>query len=1118
MEELGLTSEQAGIVVERGRDMLVTAGAGSGKTSVLVERYVSLLREHRISEMAAVTFTDAAATEMRERVRREVLTREELRHHRADIDEAIIGTIHSLCLRMLREHPVEAAVDPASRVLSDDEAEFELTGACIDALEAAADADDHRALALRELGMFAVTGQLPQMVARRDEVEAAYRALPGDTVEGWAEHVRELLDAKVRAAVEEARPVLAERAAWLKAAYAGAGDDALSSRMRDCLAALGDPDVGDWSDLLARVLDAKDRINLSGGSARNWHEDVQSVKAEMRSIRDKARELSGLPGWNEHDQIALEALSSLKSLFQDACARYSASKRELIALDYLDLEIRATQLLGSHPDIAASYRSRLRHLMVDELQDTNPTQIEFLNLLTGGGAADPKGPERFFVGDVKQAIYRFRGSDVRNFTRLHKQIESKGAIHALSQSFRAHDPLVESLNVLFGKVFEDPREEFEAPMQAMTGRGADPPESPYLLLLPISTRTPADEKTSEDDRRRVEADAVAAEAAALLSRPATVWDREEKKPRPARASDVAILLRRLSNVHLFEQALENHGVRYRTVAGAGFFTRQEVLDLTNLLGWLAEPDDSIALAGALRSPLFMIDDQSLLALRSHDRSIPRALGNPPESIPEEVRRFCGRSAEVLEELRDGVPFLPPDALLEKALTLTGFEAAWAPLQGGDQALANIRKFVDLARQLAGHSLDEFVTYVRRRRDELQAREGQAVLDQSDAVRLLTVHGAKGLQFPIVFVPEAHLSSRVSYDAVRWRTEEGISLTRARKVGSGEEKRGRPGFYSYLLGQDQAEEAAEHKRLFYVAATRAADILYITGDDSARDDGWLGTARSALGAAPGGVEVRSPIPVDLDAIARRAAPESVQVPPENEEEDFMAPLVARPPVIPLRSSTPVTSLKLEEPSRSYMHHGDGLGLVRGRLAHGAIEEWFKTGQRPVLDELISRVDEGLGGQAVQGVVAEVDGMLDIFDDSPLADTLRDGDTRACFELPFSWDWDGVPVHGTIDLAYETGGTWHVLDFKTDDLRGRSLADASQAYLPQLALYASALERAVGGSPVSGLLFLRTGDVYVPPPTDLARALAATRDRIDYGGLLDAPPLSMFDGTQAQNRDA
>ncbi len=1104
---MGLTSEQAGILAERGRDVLVTAGAGSGKTSVLVDRYVSLLGEHRISEMAAVTFTDAAATEMRERVRREVLTREELRHHRAEIDDAIIGTIHSLCLRILREHPVEAAIDPATRVLSDDEAEFELTRACIDALEAAADADDQRALALRELGLYAAPIQLPLMVARRDEVEEAYRALPGDSVEDWAEHVRGLLDEKLRAAVEEPRPELAERAAWLRGALEGSGDDALSSSLRDSLAALGDPTTGDWSDLLARVEDAGGRVNLRGGSARNWA-DIKEVKAAMGSLRDMAKELRALPRWNEHDQIALEALASLRSLFRDACHRYSARKRELVALDYLDLEVMATQLLSSHPDIAASYGSRLRHLMVDELQDTNPTQIAFLDLL--------KGPERFFVGDVKQAIYRFRGSDVRNFTRLHKQIEAAGAIHSLSRSFRAHDPLVGSLNTLFEHVFADPREEFEAPMQAMTGRGDDAPQSPYLVLLPVSRQTPEGDKTGDDDRRRVEADAVAAEVASLLRRPATVWDRDEGGHRPARASDVAVLLRRLTNVHLFEQALESHEVPCRTVAGAGFFTRQEVLDLTNLLGWLAERDDSIALAGALRSPLFTIDDQSLLALRSHGPSLLGALGDPPESLPPEVRQLCRHAAEVLQELRRGVAFLPADALLEKALALTGFEASWAPLQGGDQALANIRKFVDLARQLAGNSLDEFVTYVRRRRDELQAREGQAVLDQSDAVRLLTVHGAKGLQFPIVFVPEAHLPSRVSYDAVRWRTEEGISVTLQKEVESDETSRRRPGFYSYLVERDKAEEAAEHKRLFYVAATRAADVLYISGDQVNSGDTWLAAAQVALGGGVEGVEIRSPIPVDLKAIAARVPPRSVQVPPEDEEEDFTAPLAARPPVIPLRSSTPVTSLRLEEPARGDFHHGDGLGLVRGSLAHDAIENWFRTGERPSLDELIGKVDSGLGEQAVRRVASEVDGMLDTFDASPLAKTLRDGDTRAWFELPFSWDWDGVPVHGTIDLAYETEGTWHVLDFKTDDLRGRPLAEAGQAYLPQLALYASALEKAVGGSPVPGLMFLRTGDLYLPPPADLGQALTATRGRIDHGDLVDAPP-SRFDGSQAQDHD-
>ena len=161
-----------------------------------------------------------------------------------------------------------------------------------------------------------------------------------------------------------------------------------------------------------------------------------------------------------------------------------------------------------------------------------------------------------------------------------------------------------------------------------------------------------------------------------------------------------------------------------------------------------------------------------------------------------------------------------------------------------------------------------------------------------------------------------------------------------------------------------------------------------------------------------------------------------------------------------------------------------------------------------------MDAGLGCEAVQGIVAEVDAMLDLLDGSPLADTLRNGDTRAHFELPFSWDWDGVPVHGTIDLAYESEGAWHMLDFKTDELRGRSLPKAGETYLPQLALYASALEAAVGQPPVTGLMFLRTGDVYIPPPEDLANALVAIRRRIDGGAILDTPMPAMYSGDQPQ----
>ena len=1104
METLGLTGQQTEIIGSRGRDLLVTAGAGSGKTRVLVERYVSLLGECSIPEIAAVTFTDAAASEMRERVRRDVLTRPELASHRAQLDEAMIGTIHSLCSRILREHPVEAALDPAARVLSEDESELETITACADALEETAAADDRRALALREIGTYSLTSHLPRMVARRNEVEAAYEALPG-APQAWADEIKARLDTSMGAAVEQARPEIVEATAWLNDAYVGVKGDAFSIRLRDFLETLGDPAEGDWHDLLVRVIRAGKRINLSGGSAKNWSHDLRDVKDRLRVFRDTAKELDSLPQWNEHDSVALEALDSLKDLFNDACARYAARKRELAALDYLDLELKTENLLRSHPDIAASYRSRFRHLMVDELQDTNPVQIELIRLLSRGEDTGTPGPKRFFVGDVKQAIYRFRGSDVRHFTRLQREMETAGDVLSLSQSFRTHDPLVEILNAIFERVLGDSLEEFDAPMQAMTGRGPDSPHGPHLVVLPVSGTTPGGDKANESQRRRVEADAVAREVASLLERGTSVLDRETKSYRAARPADVAILLRRLTNVHLFELALESHGVPYRTPAGGGFFTRQEVLDLTNLLGWLTGPDDDIALVGALRSPLFMIDDQTLLALRSSKRPLLETLSSPPEGVDGETRRFCTRAAEVLSELRCEVPFSAPDTLIEKALVLTGFEAAWAPLQGGDQAFANIRKFVGLARTLGSHSLDELDSYIRRRRDELEAREGQAVLDTSDAVRLLTIHGAKGLEFPIAFVPEAHLPSRGTYDPVRWRTDEGISLTLDREIGTSGSRR-RPGFYSHLTERDSLEEVSEHRRLLYVAATRAADKLYLSGDDSRSGDGWLTYVLAALEESPlDGVEIHPPVPVDLDAIARRPQPTTVTVPSPGEEVDIMPTLVARPPVIPLRSSTPVTALRkplLHTPGR----HGDGLALVRGSLAHRAIELWFTTGVRPSLTELAQADQED---RRTERVAAEVDAMLDLFDSSPLAATLRRPDTCAYFEMPFSWDWNGAPVHGTIDLVYKCSGAWHVIDFKTDEARQDALDEAALPYLPQLALYASALERAIGQRPKASLLFLRTGLLHTPTDDDLEEALEETRARMDAGHLLEMAPTPMDD---------
>ena len=1092
-----LTAEQRAVIEADAAGLAVTAGAGSGKTHVLVERYLRLLRGAAIPEIAAVTFTEAAATEMRERVRRAVMSDASLAHHRADLDEAAIGTIHSLALRLLREHPIEAAIDPSADVLGEDEAELLRRAASSEAIDAAAEAGDARTIALREVGVFFVGQHLPRMIAQRDDAAAAFAAM-GIGPDDWRAHIRRALDAyeaRREAIRTEATALAADIARDLPRA-----SDRLAEVARDVLDALADvPGAPSWDAFAEALREARSRTSLQVGS-RSLSPDVEIRDAFTRHPRTQRRG-ARIPAWNEHDERAIGALEGLRGLFADAVGRYEDAKRERRALDFLDLETGAVALLSGHPGVAAEVRGGLRHLMVDEAQDINPAQAELIRLLSAPGGDEP-APRLFLVGDAKQSIYRFRGADVARFAALRELAAASGQpTLPLSRSFRTHDRLVEAVNGIFTEVFADASEPFEAAMEPMTGRPAPPPGGgPHLTLLPIG-KPPEGGRGEEHARRRAEADAGAAEIAALLRSGRAVWDRATGGTRPARPGDVAVLLRRFTNVHTFEQALEAHGVPYATPGGAGFFTRQEVLDCVHLLRWLAEPDDAIALAGLLRSPFFILRDDTLLALREHRRSLFAALRDPPDGVEGEERERCAHAARVLGELRAAAGALPVDALLERALERSGVEASWAPIEGGDQARANIRKLARIVRELAGHTLPEVVEYLEQRRDDLDVREGPAVLDRPDAVQVMTVHAAKGLEFPIVWIPEAHAAPRVGWEPVRWRRDEGVSVTLQRTED--DDARRRPGFYAHLRQRDAREDEAEHRRLFYVAATRAADHLLISGDDSG-DRGWLHAAIAACaGGAVEGADVRDAVPADLDAVASRAAPRGLDAPVG--ERDYTAPLLARPRVIPVRASTPVTALREPSDAPRRAARGDGRGALLGSVVHRAIEE--SGGAVANLDRArlaaLARdeSERALDDAAIGAVAADAASMLARFAATGVAAALADPAVERWFELPFAWDWDGLPVHGAIDLAYRDADGWHVIDFKTDRLDGTTASEVASRYLVQIGLYQRALAAAVGGESTAGLLFLRTGQLVEPDGPSLDAALAEARARVDAGALLD-----------------
>ena len=499
----------------------------------------------------------------------------------------------------------------------------------------------------------------------------------------------------------------------------------------------------------------------------------------------------------------------------------------------------------------------------------------------------------------------------------------------------------------------------------------------------------------------------------------------------------------------------------------------------------------------------MLRDDTLLALKERGWSLLDGLGDPPDAVEGRERERCAHAAGLLGELRGLAGTLPADALLERALETSGVEAAWRPIQGGEQAVANIRKLVRIVRTLAGYTLPDVVEYLDQRREELDVREGPAVLDRPEAVQIMTVHASKGLEFPIVWIPEAHLASRPSYEPIRWHRHDGVSATL--QPGEDDSSRPRPGFYAHLLRRDQAEDAAEHRRLFYVAATRAADYLYVSGDDANRG-GWLQLALAACETdAVESAEVRDPLLVDVEGVARRAAPRDLRLVDEADERDYIAPLLERPRVIPVRASTPVTALREPTGAPTLARRSDGHGALRGSVVHRAIEE--SAGDVASLDAsalaaLVREESErALDDATIDTLAREAADMLAEFARTSVAEALSDPGVERWFELPFAWDWDGLPVHGAIDLVYRDAGGWQVVDFKTDSLE-RTTADAvARRYLVQIGLYQRAVEAAVGEESAAGLLFLRSGELVQPARADLDAALDEARERVDAGGLLD-----------------
>ncbi len=862
MEQRVLLPEQASAAYEIKKHISVTAGPGSGKTTVLVERYVHILREHDLSidQIVAITFTNRAANQMRERLRSELnhmlristdVERRRWLNYKRTLDGAVITTIHGFCARMLREFPVEARVDPQFILL-----------------------DEHRAAMMLEsmveqvLSEFITGGHVEisrlTLGVGRSRLAAALTQLYREVrSKGLSLEDLALATAKVHAtekdharALEELEKTMDEFLALrIKTPGTARKHADLASRWPEVLELLRSIPAHETLGEYCRDVEAFRRYRLSATSTVADH--VRAVDALVWSP-----DLQGRVPQVCLDIFASQYALEMINLLVRVDQRLNEEKQKISALDFDDLELRTLSLL-ERPEVIARTSERYRFFLVDEFQDTNAVQKVLLERLALSKGRRPAN--LFIVGDRKQSIYGFRGADVDVFREMTDVLLAAGGEEKpLQLNFRSQPPLIAFFNHLFPLLFEVPRDVPASETKNLDQLGYVKHEAseakrelrdngPLVEFLVSSKPSLEDDPRAEQDSRVLDAQQVARRITSLM---------RSSTPK-LNYRDIALLFRAMTQVQIYESVFRRANIPYQTVLGRGFYEREEITDLIQLLRFLDNKTDELALAAVLRSPLCGISDNALLALRSAPllsevetavplralsgtRPLYKALRSHTEIayISAEEHELLDRAAKLISQLVDRRHHYPIHDLLRYAVEESEYMTVVAANFDGAQRLANVERLFTLAARFESsgtHLIRDFVRYVEEF-EAIGSRESEGQIDQAaDAVRLMTIHQAKGLEFPVVIIPDLQRLSRVATDTwVLLDRRQGLTL----KVPDGRGNLVAGCTFSEFEKRHAWREQFESMRLLYVAASRAEDRLILAGvtEELSRlngaNDSWL----------------------------------------------------------------------------------------------------------------------------------------------------------------------------------------------------------------------------------------------------------------------------------------
>jgi ATP-dependent helicase/nuclease subunit A len=806
------TAEQRAAVGHRDGSVSLAAGAGSGKTATLTDRYLSHLdrTEAGVGQILAITFTERAAREMRKRIRAAHREKGEAgKAHLAYLDTAPIQTIHAFCASLLRRYAAEAGVDPGFEVL-DDAAAAILRAEAVRATLRKLVIDDPDARDLVVLfGYPAVTDAVDELLTDPDRAawEKFLARKPEAIVAEWLGPKRAAGLTRWLDYLKNADQKLARFNATLTAA-APAGPTAVAT-IAGLRAGLANLDKA--ADLATAIEELTELAKVKNAPKKDWpddaaYEEIKDAFAEFRKALPEKLETFTLPVDPAGVTEAAAVGQKMLRVAMKADDGYRSAKRRDAALDFQDLLTRARDLVRDEPAVRDELGERYRFVLVDEFQDTDPVQYELIERLCGDDFLTGRA---FAVGDEKQSIYRFRGAAVELF-RTYRGAVSKPGRLSLTTNFRSRPGILAFVNAVFSRWL--PAYEPLVPHRDAV------PEPAVEFLWSVSE---SEEKDDADTRRRREAATIARRIVAL---------RDERK---IPLKSMCLLFRSMSNVAIYEQALQDAGIDYYLVGGRAFFARQEIFDVVTALRAVENPQDGEAVVGVLRSPFFGMSDEALTLVGTHPDGPWAGLHDPVRfgRLAADDRACAARAQTTLAAWRELKDRLPAARLLLRMFADTGFDAAtrFAPLP--DRQLANLWKLVDIARDFDRRGLD-LAAVVAHLADHVAAapKEEQAatVPEDDDVVRLMTIHQAKGLEFPVVFVPDLSSDTRGdTYPSVWWDRDLGAVPRRPYDLLDGDD--GAFSEFPHRLGKAADDVAAweESLRIHYVACTRAEELLILS---------------------------------------------------------------------------------------------------------------------------------------------------------------------------------------------------------------------------------------------------------------------------------------------------